>query len=118
MVESGRIDHSGHANDIEKNVFETIEFAKTIEETLKWANGRKDTLIIVTSDHETGGLQVVDTEGVKDEFPQVEWATGGHTGTNVPVYAWGFAADQFIGVMDNTDFYLMITDPITTENIK
>jgi alkaline phosphatase len=118
MVEAGRIDHAGHDNSIEHNIFETIEFAKTIKETLEWAKGRKDTLIIVTADHETGGLQVTEAKGVKGEFPDVTWSTGGHTSVNVPVYAWGYAADQFTGVMDNTDFYLMITDPIVTTKVK
>ncbi len=54
MVEGGRIDHAGHKNDIKRNVMETLEFAKTVTEVLKWAENNPDTLVIVTADHETG----------------------------------------------------------------
>lgn len=118
MIEGGRIDHAGHANSLEKNIFETLEFARTIEQTLKWAKGRKDTLIIVTADHETGGMTVTETDPAKNKLPAVAWKTDGHTSVNAPVYAWGFGAEQFVGVMDNTDFFLMITDPLITTAVK
>jgi alkaline phosphatase len=112
MIEAGRIDHAGHGNKLERNIFETIELSNTVAKTLKWAKGRKDTLIIVTADHETGGLKVTESDPAKNKFPKVEWKTDGHTGVNVPVYAWGVGAEEFAGVMDNTDFFLMITEPL------
>ena len=87
MVEGGRIDHAGHDNDLERNVEETLEFADSVQIILTWAAGRDDTLVIVTADHETGGMTVLtDNPG---DYPTVSWTTGGHTGANVPVYAWG-----------------------------
>jgi alkaline phosphatase len=112
MIEAGRIDHAGHSNNLKQNIFETIELSNTIAKTLEWAKGRTDTLLIVTSDHETGGLKVIETEPAKNKFPKVEWKTGGHTSVNVPLYAWGLGAAEFAGVMDNTDFFLMITNPL------
>ena len=108
MVEGGRIDHAGHSNDIERNVCETIEFAKTLQVAIEWARGRTDTLIIVTADHETGGLKVLENNG-QGNFPTVSWSTGGHTTTNIPVYGWGPNADRISGVMDNTDFFSVVT---------
>ncbi len=104
MVEGGRIDHAGHSNDIERNVCETIEFSKTIQVAIDWAKGQADTLIIVTADHETGGLKVLENNG-KGNFPTVSWSTGGHTTTNIPVYGWGPNAARISGVMDNTDLF-------------
>jgi len=88
MVEGGLIDYAGHDNHIERNIFETIEFSRTVQSVLEWAGSRTDTLILVTADHETGGLAVLQNNG-QGGFPTVSWSTGGHTGANVPVYAWG-----------------------------
>ena len=107
MIEGGRIDHAGHSNDIERNVCETIEFSKTLRVVMDWSQGRNDTLIIVTADHETGGLQVLENNGAGN-FPTVSWSTEGHTSTNVPVYSWGPNARQIDGVMDNTDLFNVV----------
>jgi alkaline phosphatase len=108
MIEGGRIDHAGHSNDIQRNVFETIEFSKTVQVAFDWAKGRSDTLIIVTADHETGGLKVLENNG-HGNFPTVSWSTGGHTTTNVPLYSWGVNAERISGVMDNTDLVDVVT---------
>ena len=107
MIEGGRIDHAGHSNDIERNVYETLEFSRTVQVATDWVQGRTDTLIIVTADHETGGLKVLENNGI-GVFPTVSWSTGGHTTTNIPVYAWGPNAACISGVMDNTDFFNVV----------
>ena len=104
MVEGGRIDSAGHANDIQRNVLETVEFANAVTTAIDWASGRLDTLILVTADHETGGLTVLQNNGA-GEFPTVSWFWGTHTGANVPVYAWGCNASLVAGLMDNTDLF-------------
>jgi len=88
MVEGGTIDHAGHANNLKDNIFETVEFSKSVKVVLDWAKGRGDTLIIVTADHETGGLKVLRNNG-KGELPDVSWSTDDHTAVDVPVYATG-----------------------------
>ena len=87
VIEGGRIDHAGHANDIQRGVRETAEFANTVQLVLDWAAGRTDTLVLVTADHETGGMNVVADRGA-GVAPDVTWTTTGHTGVNVPIYAW------------------------------
>jgi alkaline phosphatase len=110
MVEGGRIDHAGHANDIARNVLETVEFSNAVEKVIDWARKRTDTLILVTADHETGGLAVLQNNG-QGNFPNISWSTTEHTEQNVPIYAWGENAELVIGVMDNTDlFELVIAD--------
>ena len=111
MIEGGRIDHAGHSNDIERNVCETIEFSNTLRVVMDWCQGRDDTLIIVTADHETGGLRVLENNGVGN-FPTVSWSTGGHTSTNVPVYSWGCNAQRVGGVMDNTNLFHVVRNGI------
>ena len=111
MIEGGRIDHAGHSNDIERNVCETIEFAKTLRVVMDWSRGRDDTLIIVTADHETGGLQVLENNGA-GKFPTVSWSTTGHTDTKVPIYGWGQNAVRIGGVMDNTDLFGVVYNGI------
>ncbi|SIR82837.1 alkaline phosphatase [Natronorubrum thiooxidans] len=56
MVEGGRIDHAEHGNDVQTTVDETKEFDEVVEWTLEYAADRDDTLVVVTSDHETGGM--------------------------------------------------------------
>jgi len=102
MVEGGRIDHASHNNDIERAVLETVEFSNAVQVAIDWAQGRSDTLILVTADHETGGLAVERNNG-QWQFPDVTWSTGSHTDANVPIYAWGMNASLVGGVMDNTE---------------
>jgi alkaline phosphatase len=104
MVEGGRIDHAGHENNIARNVFEVLEFDRAIEVAYTWAASHTDTLIIVTADHETGGLSVVANNGAGN-FPTVTWATTGHTATPVPVYTWGVNAELASQVNDNTNIH-------------
>jgi alkaline phosphatase len=60
MVEGGRIDHPGHANDKVNDVLETIEFDQVIGLVRDFVSSHPNTLLLVTADHETGGLQVLD----------------------------------------------------------
>ncbi len=114
MVEGARIDHAGHSNLIYENIFETIEFGNAVQEVLDWvdepSNGSNwsNTLVIVTADHETGGLIVTGDNG-EGELPDYDWTSTGHTGVNVPVYAKGDDAEQVTGVVDNTDIYNIST---------
>ena len=59
MCEGGKIDWSGHANDAATSIHETIAFADAIQVAVDFAAERPDeTLIIVTADHETGGMTI------------------------------------------------------------
>jgi alkaline phosphatase len=110
MVEGGRIDHAGHLNDIQRNVHETIEFSYAVQEVIDWAAGRANTLILVTADHETGGLTVIANNGAGN-YPTVSWSTGSHTGVNVPLYAWGVNAELILGEIDNTELFAIAVAP-------
>ena len=115
MVESALVDKSGHAQLLEEdpvlrgccNATEVIVLAEAVEAAVKWAKNRKDILIVVTADHETGGLTILKNNG-PGEFPSVQWAHKQHTGVPVMVYAWGAGAEQFAEATDNTDLFRMI----------
>ena len=107
MVEGGKIDWAGHENHLARNVGETIGFDGAVQAALQWAQDRDDTLIVITADHETGGLHVTANNG-KNVLPDVTWSTMGHTAQNVPVYATGPGAEAFQGPMDNTEIFTKI----------
>lgn len=67
MIEGSRIDHAGHANDLRRSIHETIAFDEAIAVVLEFAAERGDTLVVVTADHETGGL----TQGEATASPLV-----------------------------------------------
>ncbi|MEN6371333.1 MAG: alkaline phosphatase [Armatimonadota bacterium] len=100
MVEGGQIDFCAHANDFDGAVNQLLEFDRAVAAGLDYARKHGDTLVIVTADHETGGLTLLtNTEGQL----QPSWSSKGHTGVPVPIYAFGPGSEQFAGLMDNTD---------------
>ena len=83
-----------------------------MEQVINWAADKPNTVIIVTSDHETGGLSVLQNNG-KGSLPNVSWSTTGHTSTPVPVYVWGENSQNISEMIeDNTDIFnsLVITN--------
>ncbi len=101
MVEGGRIDHAGHSNNIERCIGETLDFDDTVSTVMRWADGRDDVTILVTADHETGGLQVV-TPGSVGEISEVSWRWGSHTNANVDIFGQGPGSAVFDGdVLDH-----------------
>ena len=101
MVEGELIDIACHGNDLPRCIGETLAFDAAVNKIVQWAAGRDDTLVLVTADHETGGLAVTQDNG-PGIYPEVLWATTGHTGTHVPLYGWGVNADLSGRVFDNT----------------
>lgn len=101
MVEGAQIDWGGHSNDLEMVIQETLEFDRAIGEVLKYAKEDGRTLVIVTGDHETGGLALV--LGSKMNEVKGAFATDYHTGVLIPVFAYGPGAELFGGIYENTD---------------
>jgi len=102
MVEGSDIDWAGHANDPAGAIRKTLLFDLAIKEALEFARKDGHTLVVVTADHETGGMAIV---GGSTHGKDIEsgWATKGHTGIPVPLYAYGPGARRFMGVRDNTE---------------
>lgn len=108
MVEGARIDHASHANDIYRAIYEVWELESTIEALTMTSFEKDDTLFVVTADHETGGLVIIEGRGAGN-LPDGMWSTSSHTGVNVPVYATGKWSERFDGVIDNTDIFTFLT---------
>jgi alkaline phosphatase len=103
MVEGGQIDARAHANDSKGVIRQLREFDEAVGTVLAFARKRRDTLVIVTADHETGGLVVLPpAEGSLDAL-SVAWTTNDHSGNNTLLLAEGPGASVFSGVIDNTD---------------
>jgi alkaline phosphatase len=107
MIEGSQLDDYGHFNQLDMLMKETLDFDRTIGRVMQWAANDGQTLVVVTADHQTGGLTVlggdVNTGTVIGNF-----STTDHSGTMVPVYAFGPGAEQFTGFMNNTDIFWKI----------
>ncbi|MCD8080555.1 MAG: alkaline phosphatase [Bacteroides sp.] len=102
MVEGACIDTGGHANDLETVITETLDFDQAIAEALKFADKDGETLVIVTADHETGGMSILRGDISSSEL-EVCFTTKGHSPVMVPVFAYGPCSDRFRGIMENTE---------------
>jgi alkaline phosphatase len=81
---------------------ELFDFDKVIGAVLEWAEKDGQTLVVVTADHNTGGLTLL--KGSKeDREVKVHFSTSGHDGIVVPVFAYGPGAEQFAGWHDNAE---------------
>jgi len=109
MVEGSQIDWGGHANDIQYVVDEMLDFDRSIAKALQFAVKDKNTLVVVTSDHETGGLTINGGDIKKGEV-EGAFTTGGHTAVTVPVFAFGPKAALFQGIYENTAFFQKFID--------
>lgn len=58
MVEGARIDHAGHANDAAGSIRDQLAFDDAIGEMVAYATAREDVLLVITTDHGCGGIQV------------------------------------------------------------
>jgi alkaline phosphatase len=107
MVEGSQIDWAGHTNAADTLIDETIDFDKAVGAALDFAKKDGHTLVIVTADHETGGVTI--TEGDKQQhMVTLSFSTKDHTAVMVPVYAYGPGSDKFTGIFENTDIFKKI----------
>lgn len=102
MVEGSQIDWGGHANDIDYIVNETLDFDKAVGVAMDFADKHKGTLVIVTADHETGGLSIMNGNKAKKEI-QTAFTTTNHSSVPVPIYTYGTGAKKFSTFLENTD---------------
>ena len=105
MIESAIIDGYGHNNDSDGMVEEMKEFDGTLKAMVKYVNEHPETLLVVTADHETGGTGVgYQSYPVGGTAPvKLTFSTSGHTGTVVPIFAYGAGAENFAGIFKNRE---------------
>ena len=134
MCEGGNIDWAGHSNKTMAMVKEVIDFDDAVARAMEFYYEHPDeTLIVVTADHETGGVSIGQGEEWRPEFVNwarleqhwidsgeknildkeenrelneeclIGWTSFHHTGSPVPLFAIGKGAEKFKGMIDNID---------------
>lgn len=104
MIEGSQIDWGSHNNNTQYVVDEMIDFDNAIGKAIEFAKKDGKTLVVITADHETGGLSIVDGD-MKTGYVEGKFTTGNHTGVMIPVFAYGPGAEQFSGIYQNTDIF-------------
>lgn len=107
MVEGSQIDWACHDNEMETLKEELLDFSRAVQQGLAFALRDRQTTVIVTADHETGGLSLI---GNDDDVTGIEgrWASGSHTASMVPVLAIGPGSSAFGGIHRNTEIGQML----------
>jgi alkaline phosphatase len=103
LVEGSQIDWAAHDNNTAQVIKEVLDFDQAIGRALDFAKKDGNTLVIITADHETGGMVILDGKFGSDEMKTV-FATKNHSGIPVPVFSYGPGADNFSGFIENTSF--------------
>jgi len=113
MAEGSQIDWGGHANNAEYLVSELIDFDDAIGKALDYAEKEGNTLVIVTSDHETGGFTLAAKKKKTEDGEEysdyseigMTFSTTGHSAALIPVFAYGPGSEEFIGVYENSNIF-------------
>lgn len=134
MCEGGKIDWTAHGNRTMPMIMDILEFDNAISVAYEFYKKHpNETLIVITADHETGGMSLgsgreVDWGLLVEQWERdnhknnlsneenrdlnrrasIGWTTGSHTGAPLPVFAVGAGAEKFTGLMDNTQIKDMI----------
>lgn len=101
MIEGSSIDTAGHDKNLDEVVREVQDFDCAVGVVLKWMAKHPGTLLVVTADHQTGGLSILDG-GPEIGRVTGRFTTSNHSGVAVPIYATGAGAARFHGIMENT----------------
>lgn len=107
MAEGAQIDNGGHANSLPYVVTEMLDFDQMIGKALEFADKNKETLVIITADHETGGLSLLSGDLKKGNISG-QFSTNDHSAIPVPVFAYGPQSQLFRGVYENTEIFYKI----------
>lgn len=103
VIEGSQIDWMSHSNDAQGAIRETLDFDRAVGEVLDYARKKGNTLVIVTADHETGGLAL--NPGSRMGKIEGAFTTNGHTAALIPVFAFGPGAELFSGIYENTSIH-------------
>lgn len=107
MTEGAQIDYGGHADNLGYVTTEILDFDDVVGRALRFADSNGETLVIVTADHETGGLTLLDGDYSKG-YVSGQFSSNDHTALPVPVFAYGPQSFRFRGVYENTSLFYKI----------
>lgn len=103
MIEGAQIDWACHQKRTEDVFREVLDFDAAVGAALDFAKKDGRTLVIVTADHETGGMAL--TQGRDPQQLEIKFTTSQHTASMVPVFAFGPGAEAFGGIYENTELH-------------
>lgn len=112
MVEGSQIDDWCHRKKVGHMCEELFDFDKVVGAVLQWAEKDGQTLVIVTADHNTGGLSLL-KGSIEERTVKVHFSTDGHDGILVPVFAYGPHAGDFAGVHENSEIGEIVKQILT-----
>jgi alkaline phosphatase len=101
LLESEETDSATHDNDLGRTLSAVREVDQAVKVAVEWARNDGATIVVVTADHDTGGMQFIPSDSPK--LIQVLWPTTHHTAQDVRLYAFGPGAEALGGFLDNTD---------------
>ena len=131
FVEEEAVDEFAHDNNGRRMLQAMGELEKAVAVARDFAKTHPGTLVVVTGDHETGGLTVEDTATTDESGTgtsaedgpfavhgstlrfNLDWTTTSHTGADVPVTAYGPLAERFTGKHPNTYVYDVLAPVLT-----
>jgi alkaline phosphatase len=117
MLESAMIDSGGHSNHSALVVEEMLDFDRTIGELIRYVDAHPGTLLIVTADHETGGIAIPQGDVSTGEV-ELAYHSDDHTGIPVPIFAYGVHSGVFQGVYENTAVFEKIMNLVKSNLAK
>ena len=109
MVECTITDGGGHGNKPEQTVRGSLQVDWAVKSAVEFARKRGDTLVMVTADHETGGITCGFTNNPPGKLV-MNYATTSHTGVPVCLFAYGPGSHRFADRIDNTDIAKTIAE--------
>lgn len=95
MYEEAHIDKHCHNNDLQNTFLSVLRFNQAIGLFMEYAFYHPNTVVVITADHETGGL--VPSSTSTDANRSFSYTSGGHTTNFVPVFAYGAGMEVFDG---------------------
>jgi alkaline phosphatase len=117
MVESAMIDSGGHGNSSKMIVEEELDFDLTVGAVIRYADVHPGTLVIITADHETGGVSIPQGS-IRAHSVELNFQSDDHTGIPVPIFAYGAHSGDFRGVYENTEVFHRIMKLVVRYNAK
>lgn len=113
LIEGEKNDSMSHAGN-SNFVYEVIDLNNVVKEVVNWAKDFPNTLIIVTADHETGGLAINNDSTEENILDRLTWSTTGHTSDLVNYYMIDPSNRSHPSEIDNTDIYHIMKNFLTS----
>lgn len=117
MVEAANIDSGGHENSTSTIVSEMLDFDEVIGKVIQYVDEHPNTLLIITADHETGGVSIPQGD-IDSATVELAYHSDDHTAIMVPIFAYGAHSGDFRGIYENSEVFHKIMKLVNTYHQK